>query len=70
MKLLMCNLYKKNRGNEIESHHLGTAFHGHATANELFKHVCLALDNANLSYQNLLRLGSDGPNVIKKLGVS
>ena len=39
----------------------------HATGEDLKDHLCLAIKNSDLPMINLIMLGSDGPNVNKKV---
>ncbi|XP_048511379.1 uncharacterized protein LOC125500995 [Athalia rosae] len=48
-------------------HHLETFFLGQAKAEDLEESIYKALDNAGLPVHRLLMLGSDGPNVNKKV---
>lgn len=59
--------YWSNNCNRVISQHLQTFFIGQATAKDIQEKLNEALDNANLSRQMLLMLGSDGPNVNKKV---
>ena len=52
---------------EITCRHLQTVFIGHATADDIVKQIETVLTNANLSIDKLFMLGSDGPNVNKKV---
>lgn len=51
----------------IVEKHLETFFITHAAATDLVKCLKTALDNASLCQDKLLRLGSDGPNVNKRV---
>jgi hypothetical protein len=48
-------------------HHLETFYMGHATAENIKGKVLLALSNADLPLSNIIMVGSDGPNVNKKV---
>jgi len=52
---------------KIITQHLQTMFIGKATADILSEKIVSAVENANLSLTKLLMLGSDGPNVNKKV---
>lgn len=49
----------------VRSHHLETLFLGHATAEEIVKHLLLALNNAGIPLSYMLMVSCDGPNVNK-----
>lgn len=53
--------------NMIIDRHLITYFIGKADGETIFNHLLKALDSHNLSSKNVLTLGSDGPNVNKKV---
>lgn len=52
---------------KILVHHLETFYMGSATADQIFDKLNEALANAGLTHNHLLMLGSDGPNVNKKV---
>lgn len=59
--------YWCNTKKEIVVSHLETFFIASATAVKIEEYLMLALDNADLPKEKLLMLGSDGPNVNKKV---
>ncbi len=59
--------YWSDRQNEIVSAHLKTIFIGKATGEEIKEKLLTAIDCSNLPLTNVLMLGSDGPNVNKKV---
>ncbi|XP_063230993.1 uncharacterized protein LOC134535717 isoform X1 [Bacillus rossius redtenbacheri] len=59
--------YWSNTKLQIITHHLETFFIGSATGKILVEKINSALDNAGLPRQKILMLGSDGPNVNKKV---
>nr|XP_042899394.1 uncharacterized protein LOC110283431 [Parasteatoda tepidariorum]XP_042899395.1 uncharacterized protein LOC110283431 [Parasteatoda tepidariorum]XP_042899396.1 uncharacterized protein LOC110283431 [Parasteatoda tepidariorum] len=52
---------------EVCTKHLESVCMGHATAEDIKKNILKCLDNANLPLCKILMLGSDGPNVNKKV---
>lgn len=52
---------------KVISHHLETVFIGSATAEIIFSCISKAIDKMKLPLNRLLMLGSDGPNVNKKV---
>lgn len=59
--------YYSSSKNMVLSQHLVTYFIGKASAEILFEKIIQALDQANLPLSKMLMLGSDGPNVNKKV---
>lgn len=59
--------FYSNKYSAIITRHLETFFIGTATAEVILEKICTAVDNANIPYCNMLMLGSDGPNVNKKV---
>lgn len=51
----------------VVTRHMETFFIGHATASDLKQKLDKAIDNLGVSRHKLLTLGSDGPNVNKKV---
>lgn len=51
----------------VSVRHLQSFFIGHAKAEDLHQHLLQALKDANLDLRQVLMLGSDGPNVNKKV---
>jgi len=67
-KELQCAIrYWSNAVNEVVVHHLETFFIGTATGQILEEYIMKALNNGNIPIEKLLMLGSDGPNVNKKV---
>lgn len=52
---------------EVICRHLQTVFLGHATADHIVEQIENVLNSAGLSFNKLIMLGSDGPNVNKKV---
>lgn len=52
---------------KIVSKHICTSYMRHATAEDLIKQINDAIDSVNLSKGHIVMLGSDGPNVNKKV---
>lgn len=52
---------------KINVKHLETMFIGHAKGEDLAQNILKDLENAHLSLQKMITLGSDGPNVNKKV---
>lgn len=59
--------YWSDRKKQIDCQHLQTFFIGSATGEVLVEKINAALENASLPRQKLVALGSDGPNVNKKV---
>ena len=54
-------------GNKVQTRHLETFFIPNGTAETIKNHLIIAMDNFDLKVKNLVMLGSDGPNVNKKV---
>lgn len=52
---------------QVVSHHLETSFLSYATAEDIIEKLNLAVANYSLPKENIIMLGSDGPNVNKKI---
>lgn len=59
--------YWSTKDNEVSFHHLKTVFMGHATAVEVADQLKTIINLNGLTFKNLIMLGSDGPNVNKKV---
>ena len=59
--------YWSSKDNEISFHHLKTVFMGHASAKEVADQLKKVINLNGLTFKNLIMLGSDGPNVNKKV---
>jgi len=67
-KELQCAIrYWSDAVNEVVVHLLETFFIGTATGQILEEYIMKALNNGNIPIEKLLMLGSDGPNVNKKV---
>lgn len=59
--------YFSEKKQEVVSHHLQSTYVDHAKAINLLEHLSHAINEFNLQKNNLIMLGSDGPNVNKKV---
>ena len=59
--------YWSSYGNEIQSRLLCTSFMGHAKSDDLCRKIMSAIEQNHLPLEELITLGSDGPNVNKSI---
>lgn len=59
--------YWSSHEEKVVTRHLDTTYMYHATAEDLYKNINCVIDKLNLSRQKFVMLGSDGPNVNKKV---
>jgi len=59
--------YWSSYGNEIQSRLLCTSYMGHATSDDLCRKIMSAIEQNQLPLEKLIMLGSEGPNVIKRV---
>lgn len=58
--------YVDPNNNNISGVYIGSRFLGHCTSQDLVKNVCGLFDDFSLSFDNLIAIGMDGPNVNQK----
>ena len=59
--------FSSEKCNMVISHHLETFFMGYATSEIILENIIKALQNANMPLLKLISIGSDGPNVNKRV---
>ena len=57
--------YYSNSAEEITISYVGSLFVGHCPANDLVQHIYHFIEELQLSLDNLLNIGMDGPSVNK-----